>query len=102
MYISIDRDHQDGGEASFLPHHRATQAKASGSREAVGKLSRGEKSIALGPMVLDVEPVAVGSARNVMPRLIRDSASGRAFLIRNAKGPTAARALPRTRLQSFP
>jgi hypothetical protein len=44
-------------------------------------------------MWLDVEPVAVGSARNVMPRLIRDSASGRAFLIRNAKSPTAASAL---------
>jgi len=59
----------------------------------VAKVARAGESIALGAMRLDVEPVAVGSARNEMPRLIRDSATGRAFLIRNAKSPTAAGAL---------
>lgn len=64
------------------------------AREKIVVKARGvEESIALGPLWLDVEAVAVGSARNVMPQLIRDSATGRAFLIRNAKSPTAASAL---------
>jgi hypothetical protein len=68
--------------------------KLAAREKIVVKASRGvEESIALGPLWLDVEAVAVGSARNVMPQLIRDSATGRAFLIRNAKSPTAASAL---------
>lgn len=47
-----------------------------------------------GPIVLNVEQVAVASARTGMPGLIRASAkSGRAFLIQNAKNPSAASAL---------
>lgn len=46
------------------------------------------------PLVLDVEQVAVALARTGMPGLIRASAkSGRAFLIQNAKNPSAASAL---------
>ena len=45
-------------------------------------------------VVLNVEFVAVASARTEMPGLIRASAeSGRVFLIRNAKDPSAASAL---------
>jgi hypothetical protein len=76
------------------PLPTARQKRKPAAREKiVVKVSRAEESIALGPVWLNVEPVAVGSARNVMPRLIRDSASGRAFLIRNAKSPAAASAL---------
>ncbi len=45
-------------------------------------------------VVLDVESVAIASARTEMPGLIRASAeSGRAFLIQNARDPSAASAL---------
>lgn len=45
-------------------------------------------------IVLDVESVAIASARTEMPGLIRASAeSGRAFLIQNARDPSAASAL---------
>ena len=77
--------------ASVPPSRR--KRKPTAREKPVAKVSRAEESIALGPMWLDVETVAVGSARTVMPRLIRDSASGRAFLIRNAKSPAAASAL---------
>jgi hypothetical protein len=77
---------------SFSPGR--LKRKLAAREKIVVKASRGvEESIALGPLWLDVEAVAVGSARNVMPQLIRDSATGRAFLIRNAKSPTAASAL---------
>lgn len=50
--------------------------------------------VAGGEMTLDVEPVAVASARNDMPALMRRSAeTGRGFLIRNARNPAAATAL---------
>ncbi|BAL94065.1 hypothetical protein [Rubrivivax gelatinosus] len=50
--------------------------------------------IAGGEMTLDVEPVAVASARADMPALMRRSAeTGRGFLIRNARNPAAASAL---------
>lgn len=75
-----------------LPAARRKRKQVAREKPAA-KLSRAEESIALGTTWLEVEPVAVGSARTVMPRLIRDSASGRAFLIRNAKSPSAATAL---------
>lgn len=50
--------------------------------------------INVGGHVMEVEQVAVASARNDMPGLIRASAeSGRAFLIHNAKNAAAATAL---------
>lgn len=50
--------------------------------------------IRLGSLFVDVERVAIGAARAEMPTLIRDSTeSGRAFLIHNAKSPSAATAL---------
>ena len=50
--------------------------------------------IKVGSVFVDVEQVAVGSARTEMPGLIRASAeSGRAFLIHNARNASAATAL---------
>jgi len=49
---------------------------------------------AFGPVGLEVEQVPVAWARTGMPALMRASAkSGRAFLIQNAKNPSAASAL---------
>ncbi|MFM9972810.1 MAG: hypothetical protein ACKVQK_30920 [Burkholderiales bacterium] len=56
--------------------------------------ARVEEHIEIGSLVFKVEPIAVGSARSVMPALIRASSeTGRAFLIRNAKNASAATAL---------
>lgn len=65
----------------------------------VGAPSRARDTLTLtGPgidvVVIDVESVAIASARTEMPGLIRASAeSGRAFLIQNARDPSAASAL---------
>lgn len=63
-------------------------------RGADAEAGGGSRQLKLGGVEIDVDFVPVGSARTEMPGLIRASAeSGRAFLIRNARNPSAATAL---------